>query len=155
MVIVSACPSRISLSTFYTVQHSLSWHIQLAQQLTSCNYFFCTNPPTHKALHTLHTSIHSNTTHTTYYYQVNTTPINPLPLKNLVLKVRQLNKVLLFPHSKNLAHKVRKPIVKSIKRLPSCISNRLTLPLDQDLSNHMVPQLLGLLLQNCNRFRLE
>ena len=88
--IVSAYLYHISLSTFYTVQFSLSWHIQLTQQLTFCNYFFCTNPPTHtEALHMLHTVVQ----HTTYFYQVNTTPINPFSLKNLVLKVRQLNKV--------------------------------------------------------------
>ena len=70
--IVSAYLYHISLSTFYTVQFSLSWHIQLAQQLTSCNYFLYTNPPTHtEALHTLHTVVQ----HTTYFYQVNTTPI--------------------------------------------------------------------------------
>ena len=92
--IVSAYPYHISLSTFYTVQFSLSWHIQLAQQLTSCNYFFCTNPPTHtEALHMLHTIVQ----HTTYFYQVNTTPINPFSLKNLVLKVRQLNEVHPLP----------------------------------------------------------
>ena len=56
------------------------------------------------------------------------------------------------PLSKNLAHKVRKCMLKDIKGLPSCIFSRLPLPLNQDLGNGMTPQLLRPMLQNCNWF---
>ena len=79
-----------------------------------------------------------------------TTPINPSPQKTLSSRFQTAPTTP--PLSGNLAHKVRKFMLKGIKRLPSCILFRLPLPLNQNFGNCTTPQLLRPLLQNDNMF---